>query len=291
MPPSATLLPTKTVKIEGWYIEYFFSQARKKDAPTIVFIPGIRGSLQVWHQIIPAFHDTHNILTFSLPPYGTPNAEGHAYTLHNYGDFLRAILKHFGIPQPLLVGHSMGGIIALEYLHHWQGTAQQCLIISAPLSTLQKPHPLWNFALTLTNTSPSLFMIAGLIHLRKHLIRLLSPLDHQKRLILPLLHLNFLENAPLPSLHQFYCDLLHTPLSELTRGKTVPLHFLYGCQDEPLRKFNGTSLYPLFENATIECVDGYHYLPTEHPEKVIQFIRTWEEQGRYPACDWPKQTL
>ena len=81
----------------------------------LVFLHGIGGAARAWRGQIAAFGDRYRAVAWDMPGYGgsapLPSA-GIATLADALQDFLRAI----GGPRPILVGHSIGGMIVQQWL-------------------------------------------------------------------------------------------------------------------------------------------------------------------------------
>jgi pimeloyl-ACP methyl ester carboxylesterase len=98
---------------------YCYSGGKAFDAaqPTIVFLHGAQNDHSVWalQSRYFAWHGW-NVLALDLPGHGLSGGEALA-TVEGMADWLLALLDAAGAGQALLVGHSMGSLIALEAAH------------------------------------------------------------------------------------------------------------------------------------------------------------------------------
>jgi len=95
---------------------YCYTGGRKFDAalPTVVFIHGAQHDHSVWILQTRYFaHHGFNVLAVDLPGHG--RSKGNALTtVEALAQWLLAVLDAAGVQQAMLVGHSMGSLIALE---------------------------------------------------------------------------------------------------------------------------------------------------------------------------------
>ncbi len=69
-----------------------------------------------WREQLSTFESKFNILRYDLRGHGRTTKPKKRFTIRNYADDLYALLTHLNWTQDLyLVGHSLGGIIALAY--------------------------------------------------------------------------------------------------------------------------------------------------------------------------------
>jgi pimeloyl-ACP methyl ester carboxylesterase len=101
--------------------------------PTVVFLHGFLESPAIWQEFIGTHFADYQVLTPALPGYGTAGAEA-GYSLEAAADSVRAELAAAGVGQAVLIGHSMGGYVALAFAEKYPGlVAGLCLFHSSSL--------------------------------------------------------------------------------------------------------------------------------------------------------------
>jgi pimeloyl-ACP methyl ester carboxylesterase len=108
--------------MDGWVLggEYVSSQGGVRwevfgEGPPLVLVHGTPFSSFVWRKIIPALAETMTVYAFDLPGYGSSEMrEGQDVSLAAQGGVLAELLDHWGLEEPAVVGHDIGGAIALR---------------------------------------------------------------------------------------------------------------------------------------------------------------------------------
>ncbi len=84
------------------------------DVKTIVFIHGSGGSHDDWMNQINSLKDNFNIAAPDLPGHGRSEGNGES-EVSAYVEVIEKFIQSAGITRPVLVGHSLGAAICLEF--------------------------------------------------------------------------------------------------------------------------------------------------------------------------------
>jgi pimeloyl-ACP methyl ester carboxylesterase len=89
---------------------------RSGSGEPLLLIHGLGVTRRCWDPIVPALESRHEVLRHDLPGFGesAPLPDGVPCSADGFADALERELDALGIGQPHVVGHSMGGWIALE---------------------------------------------------------------------------------------------------------------------------------------------------------------------------------
>ena len=100
------------LSVAGETVHYVHRRSRKAFRPALVFIHGAGGSHQLWlYQV----RGLPQVTSYALDLPGHGHSKGHGRdSIAAYTDWLIAFLDAAGLEQGTLVGHSMGGAIALD---------------------------------------------------------------------------------------------------------------------------------------------------------------------------------
>ncbi len=121
-------LPVRHVAVDGIDVAYVDSGG---DGPPVVFIHGLSSYLGFWEHQIPAFAAGHRVLALDLPGFGASGRPDAPYTPPWYADVVSDWMTAVGVPRATIVGHSMGGQIAMTLaLDHPDRVSS--LVLSAP---------------------------------------------------------------------------------------------------------------------------------------------------------------
>lgn len=108
----ATNMPT--VEVNG--VETYYEREGDPDGQSVVFIHGATLDHRLWWPHFPAFEDEYELIAYDYRGHGKTEAtERGEYSVPLLAEDLRALLQELNVDQPVLCGHSAGGLIASEY--------------------------------------------------------------------------------------------------------------------------------------------------------------------------------
>lgn len=79
----------------------------------VVLLHGYLESLLVWEEFIPPLYKKVRVVTLDLPGHGISVVQGDTHTMEFLADTVAAGVRALGITRCTVVGHSMGGYVAL----------------------------------------------------------------------------------------------------------------------------------------------------------------------------------
>lgn len=99
---------------DGVEIYYEVSGASSKPgAPTLVFIHGWSCSTEFWRDQLPVFAASHRVVALDLGGHGRSGTDRGVWSIAGYGEDVASVADTLKLKNIILVGHSMGGPVAL----------------------------------------------------------------------------------------------------------------------------------------------------------------------------------
>jgi 3-oxoadipate enol-lactonase len=90
--------------------------------PPLVFLHGIGGAARAWRGQLDFFGDRYRAIAWDMPGYGG-SAPLATVSIATLADALKGFLQQVGAAKPILVGHSIGGMIVQQLLAKVPGIA------------------------------------------------------------------------------------------------------------------------------------------------------------------------
>jgi 3-oxoadipate enol-lactonase len=93
----------------------------------LVFLHGIGGAARAWRGQLSAFSDQYFAIAWDMPGYGD-SAPLSTVSISTLADALRDFLQQVGATKPILVGHSIGGMIVQQLLSNSPAIARAIVL-------------------------------------------------------------------------------------------------------------------------------------------------------------------
>jgi 3-oxoadipate enol-lactonase len=91
----------------------------KGQGETVLFLHGLGGSLNIWHNQVMHLSRYYQTVTFDLTGSGRTETTAAPYSMEKWGEELIALMDRLSIDKAHLVGHSMGTLIAQHFAVHY----------------------------------------------------------------------------------------------------------------------------------------------------------------------------
>ena len=99
--------------------------------PVVLLIHGITSSADAWEAVIPALAEEHTVIAPDLLDHGGSAKPRGDYSLGAYASGLRDVLSALGHPRATVVGHSMGGGIAMQVAYQFPERVERLALVSS----------------------------------------------------------------------------------------------------------------------------------------------------------------
>ena len=115
-------MPTKYVEVDGYAVHYFHTGQTTlppvvpdvSRGKLIVYIHGAGSNGHFAHKLLDILSAQHSPLSFDFPAHGRSSGIDSLGSIPAYSDFTYSLWKTLGVRPAVLMGHSMGGAIALD---------------------------------------------------------------------------------------------------------------------------------------------------------------------------------
>jgi pimeloyl-ACP methyl ester carboxylesterase len=102
--------------------------------PPVVLVHGIASSSVTFENVVPLITDRHRAVSIDLLGFGgSPAPEDAEYTIEEHVAALRRTLRAARLRRVVLVGHSLGALIATRYAASYRRDVTRLVIVSPPV--------------------------------------------------------------------------------------------------------------------------------------------------------------
>lgn len=104
---------------------------RAGSGPTVVLIHGMAGSLTTWDPVFAGLAKTCDVIAIDLPGHGESARLRGDYSLGSLASSVRDVLDALEVTQATIVGHSLGGGIAMQFMYQFPERCERLVLVSS----------------------------------------------------------------------------------------------------------------------------------------------------------------
>ncbi|WP_257349616.1 alpha/beta fold hydrolase [Pseudalkalibacillus decolorationis] len=271
--PLLQVNPSKRIQVQHVEVYYEEYGEIRNDAPSLLMIHGFLSSCFSFRRLIPLLRERYHIVAIDLPGFGqSEKSRKFFYSLKNYGQLVVDLMNALQIQNAILIGHSMGGQIALHAGRLAPDRIKKFILLGCS-GYLKRPNP------TLVRCSylPFFVLILKRYIGKKGVRENLLTVVHNPKIIDDQLIEGY--RKPFDDKEMFYAlirvlrhregDMLPEELSEVRH----PVLLLWGRHDRIIPLPVGERLVKDLPNAQLKIYEqAGHLLPEEIPEEISEEI-------------------
>ena len=248
----------------------------------VILIHGLAASLHDWDELIPELAQ-HGYASYALDLLGhgeSPRLESRAYQMDWMFEHFMSWMRSLRLTEPaIVIGHSLGGYIALEYARRVSAWTRSLILVNPFYSNSQLPlllrrtyrHPTlsgmiasrlpeWMFRIVVDITSMSMGHSAGAIHALPEHVRAQTALDYTR-------------TAP----GVYNLPNVVTDLTEFLPHIEAPTLVVWGENDQTLAPASFSKMVRAMPRATGKVIQASHVPHQSHAQEfnsyVLEFLR------------------
>jgi len=120
------------VDIEESRIHYISIESINKsmgEGENVFFLHGLGGNIYNWAYQTKYFSETNNVVSLELPGHGRSSGKGGS-TIEYYTDLIRQFFDVMELDNIVIVGHSMGGVVSLDFSFKYPERVKALVLIA-----------------------------------------------------------------------------------------------------------------------------------------------------------------
>lgn len=268
-PASLPVLPAtwhkETINEPEFRGQLFLVETGKQHAQTVVLVHGLgKNGLRDWIDVMKRLESRFHVIAFDLPGFGSSTAEPGRYTPTRYARVLNTVVERYAHPRPIIVGHSLGGAVALRFAAWYPQQLERLVLVDAAGILERTAFLKHNTSLPITGDTqrPAVVQRAleSVDYLRNSLVERTGFLPDPMSLAFQN------ENAwewlvsDSPNTNAAYA-LVAEDFSEAVFTMPVPTFIIWGTADRVAPMRTGQMLARRLPQAQLETIEGANHVP------------------------------
>ena len=194
-----------------------------------------------------------HIIILDLPGYGDSAEPKSIWTIYDYSEFLHEFLKSINVDNPILIGHSFGGKISLEYASKYK--VKKLILFASPFKKGIEKMPFKTKILKAAKKIPVLNKLEGFA--KKHI----GSTDYK--------------NAT-DTMRKILVETVNLDISDDVKKIKCPTFIFWGTNDEAVPLSDAYLLESLIKDSGLVVYEGCtHYAYLEMLPNVIKVIKVF----------------
>ena len=238
------------MQINGCNVNYIRYGTDSKT--TIVLLHGWGQNIEMMKPIGDNFKDKFNILIIDLPGYGKSDEPNKTWTVFDYSDMVHELLEKLDIKNPILMGHSFGGKISIDYASRYN--VKKLVLFASPFKKeIQKE----SLKLKMLKTLKKVPILNKLENFAK---RHIGSTDYK--------------NASV-RMREILVQTVNLDLTEEAKKITCPTLIFWGTQDKAVPVDEAYELEKLIKDSGVVIYEGTHYTYLEYLPQVVNVLQSF----------------
>ncbi len=121
------MIKPREITLHGHRISYRSAGA----GPLLVLIHGIAASAETWDDVFPWLTEHHTVLAPDMLGHGESAKPRADYSLGAYASTIRDLLDALGHDRATIVGHSLGGGVAMQFAYQFPERAERMVLVAS----------------------------------------------------------------------------------------------------------------------------------------------------------------
>lgn len=217
----------------------------------LLFLHGWLGSWRYWVPTMVALSSLNRTYALDFWGFGDSDKNRARYSIESYVEQVALFIQQMGLPRIPLVGHGLGGIVALHFARHYPEQVEQLLLTNVPLVADGVGRTLTGFG---GGDNPAARILGRRLNDYQEVALEAAKTDGDAVL-------NTVRYATQQN------------VSALLEGLEIPVMFLYGTQDALIQVPPGVVTGGLAKNVYVLLLEGVQHFPMlEDTSKFTRLI-------------------
>ena len=214
----------------------------------VVLLHGWGQNIEMMKPLGDNLSDHYHITIIDLPGFGLSKEPVYAYTIFDYTEVVHDLLEELKISNPIIMGHSFGGRIAIVYASKYK--VNKLVLFGSPCVR----HEYKSFKQSLFKKIKRIKLLKPLVNvMKKHM----GSVDYR--------------NAT-PIMREVLVKTVNQDLSECARNIKCSTLLIWGENDEAVPVSEARELDNLLSDSALIVLPGTHYCYLENLKQVVNIL-------------------
>ncbi len=224
------------------YIQY----GKGKD---IILLHGWGQNIEMMKPLGDNFCNSFRITILDLPGFGQSEEPKEAWNMDRYAEMLVDFVKELKIKNPIVIGHSFGGRLAIRYSAN--NPVEKVVLFGSPCIRSNNTPTLKVRILKAIKNLP------GMNELGEYMKQYIGSRDYK---------------AASPIMRQTLVEVVNEDLSNYAKEIKAPTLLIWGEQDEEAPVSDARELEKIMPDAALILLPGTHYAYLENLGRVVEIL-------------------
>lgn len=263
--------------------------------PDLLLLHGVACDHHTWDRVIAPLAKNYTVIAPDLLGHGQSAKPRGDYSLGGYANAMRDLLAILGVERATIVGHSLGGGIAMQFAYQFPELTER-LILVAPGGIGREVSPVIRVA-----TTPGFRQLMGVLTLPgvRHVNRTGLRLAHAARLPgtrdvdeIATIYDSLADPGARAAVQQVLRGVVDRHGQFVTMAdrayltEAMPISVVWGAQDPIIPAAHAKVAQRLAPGARVEIIeDSGHFPHRDHPEQFIAIVQDFMATTRPAAYD------
>lgn len=97
----------------------------------VVLLHGFLENKTMWEELTPILSNKNRVIAIDLLGHGETECLGYVHSMEENAELVKAILSHLKIRKAVIIGHSMGGYVALAFTELYSSTVKGLVLLNS----------------------------------------------------------------------------------------------------------------------------------------------------------------
>ncbi|MDV2475784.1 alpha/beta fold hydrolase [Rhodococcus zopfii] len=258
--------------------------------PALLLIHGIGDNSSTWQDVIPHLAQNYTVIAPDLLGHGRSDKPRADYSVAAYANGMRDLLSVLGIDKVTVIGHSLGGGVAMQFAYQFPHMVDRLILVSAGGVTKDVHPALRVISMPVFSETLKLLRLPGAMPAIRIMSTVLSRLHGTALQPGALLHdttdlVRVLSELPDPTASEAFLRTLRavvdrrgqvvTMLDRCYLTQNLPVQLIWGDHDTVIPVGHGYLAHSAMPGSRLEVFRGAGHFPFR--DDPIRFLRVVEE--------------